>query len=63
MEVARYGVAVAMIATLTAHALYDVWAVYRGLPTISAVLRGWSREWAMLPFCVGVLVGHVFWGE
>jgi len=43
---------------------WDVAMLYRDEPnsTVSTVLRNWSISWPILPFMVGVLVGHVFWG-
>jgi hypothetical protein len=44
---------------------YDLAAVRLwGEPaTLSRVLTDWSREWPVIAFALGVVVGHVFWGR
>lgn len=39
---------------------YDVIAGKLGQPTESAVLRDWARDWTILPFTAGFLLGHWF---
>lgn len=40
--------------------VYDVFAGALGQPTESAVLRDWARDWTLLPFTAGFLLGHWF---
>lgn len=48
------------IALLT---VYDIWTLLkRGYPTtVSWTLLLISRRYPIIPFAIGVLVGHVFW--
>lgn len=39
---------------------YDVIAGKIGQPTESMVLRDWGRDWTILPFIAGFLLGHWF---
>lgn len=39
---------------------YKVWGVDA---TISRVTLAWAREWPVVPFSVGVVVGHLFWPQ
>jgi hypothetical protein len=52
-----------LIATTTALAMYDLFAVLRAGPhsSISAVLYYVAKEHPIVPFVLGVLLGHVFW--
>jgi len=52
-----------LLAVLLASAgVYDVWAALRwGYPaTLTAVVRDAAARWPIIPFAVGVLVGHLF---
>jgi len=51
---------IAIIAVIT---IWDVAVVLMGRPdtTISAVILKLSKEHPMIPFTLGVLVGHLFW--
>lgn len=42
---------------------YDVYAYVKlgGDETISWKLYGWSRSQPIIPFLLGVLMGHIFW--
>lgn len=43
---------------------YDIYAVIREPSgTISAVLLGYARKYPSIPFCFGVLMGHLFWAQ
>lgn len=46
-------------------AAWDVYAVYGPGPryTVSAQIRDWASEWPVLPFLLGLLAGHLFWGS
>jgi len=39
---------------------YDVITQKIQQPTESTVLRLWARDWTLLPFCAGFLIGHWF---
>jgi hypothetical protein len=43
--------------------VWDVYVIIQAKPglTVSATMHRWSVAWPILPFLVGVLVGHVFW--
>jgi len=43
--------------------LFDVAAVIRGSPddSVSKVLLTWSQRFPILPLCVGIVIGHLFW--
>ena len=42
--------------------VYEVWALTAKGPdwTVTHVLRKWSREFAILPLLIGILLGHLF---
>lgn len=44
---------------------YDVFAVIKGGTdaTISAVVLHWSKEYLIIPFALGALMGHLFWSQ
>jgi hypothetical protein len=44
-------------------ALFDLWLLLRGAPTMSDVLQKAAHKWPILAFAAGVLAGHLFWGE
>jgi hypothetical protein len=46
--------------TIVGLIVYDVFAGSLGQPTESSVLRDWARDWSILPFIAGFLVGHWF---
>lgn len=43
--------------------LFDVWAwaVHGQKATASTLIHDWGREWPLLPFLVGMVIGHLFW--
>lgn len=45
--------------------LWDLFALWCwGIEaTVSAVLLGWARRHPIIPFVLGVLVGHLFWSQ
>ncbi len=51
---------IAIIAVIT---IWDVAVVLMGRPdtTIGAVILKLSKEHPMIPFTLGVLIGHLFW--
>jgi len=49
-----------LLANLVAVGAYDVVATTTGMPTVSAQIQTWSKEWPALPLCVGLLIGHLF---
>lgn len=52
-----------ILATVVSALAYDLYAYRKsgGEATISNWVRTMSREWPMIPFILGVLVGHFFW--
>ncbi len=42
---------------------YDVWAFMKADTegTISHLLMSWAHAYPIMPFAIGVLVGHLFW--
>lgn len=52
-----------LIAITVALLAFNVWAVFGSPPTISEVVWSVIRRWPMLPFVVGVVCGHLFWGR
>lgn len=44
--------------------IWDVYAVSSGRPndTVSAVMQTWGRMAPWLPFLLGFLAGHLWWG-
>jgi hypothetical protein len=45
--------------------LWDIYCTYGpgSQYTVSALLADWSRQWPVLPFALGMLAGHIFWGR
>lgn len=43
--------------------LYDVWAAFRLPPgnTVSHVVYHWALAFPVLPFLIGLLLGHLLW--
>jgi hypothetical protein len=54
-----------MLIIAVAIAVIDIYASIKGgdHDTISGRIWDWSKEYPMLPFCFGVLAGHLFWQE
>lgn len=48
------------VASIIGLIVYDVFAMKIGQPTESMVLRDWGRDWTLLPFVAGFLLGHWF---
>ena len=48
---------------LTAIGVYDVLVSYRVIPgcTVSSVVHEWSQLFPVMPFAIGLLVGHLLW--
>ena len=47
-------------------ALVGVYDIYRivttaGQESVSATLYAWCQRWPILPFTVGVVIGHILW--
>lgn len=49
-----------LVGVIVALIVYDVYAGSLGQPTESAVLRDWARDWTLLAFVAGFLLGHWF---
>lgn len=52
-----------LLGVLVCAGVWDIVAVACLKPesTISAILQSWSRIYPILPFLIGVLIGHLFW--
>lgn len=57
--------AVAIHVVVFAATMWDFYLsyVYGPRATVSAVITSWSREWPIVPLLVGILIGHLFWGQ
>lgn len=44
--------------------IYDVWTVLKrgSNTTISVQVYSFSKEYPMVPFLIGFVFGHIFWG-
>lgn len=62
MTNASFMIAIFVLSILFAVGIYDAYAMYANGSgdTVSTVFKTWSREWPILPFAIGVLVGHLF---
>lgn len=49
-----------LIAVIVGLIVYDIFARDLSGVTESMVLRDWARDWTLLPFCAGFLLGHWF---
>lgn len=51
------------LVVLAAVWVWDWYAIVKQQPkeTVSAMLLEWSQAWPILPFMVGVIIGHIFW--
>jgi hypothetical protein len=43
--------------------VFDVWAwaAHGKEATASALIHAWAKDWPLLPFLVGMVLGHLFW--
>lgn len=61
----NYQIALALFFLLTIIVIYvwDAWAFGTGQPekSVSTIIKEWARAQPILPFAVGLLVGHIFW--
>ena len=53
---------------LSASAALILWDIYvaatpPGGDTISEIMLGWARKHPIVPFALGVLMGHLFWSQ
>lgn len=55
--------ALVLLALLTAIGVYDVLVSYRVIPgcTVSSVIHDWSQQFPVMPFAIGLLIGHLLW--
>ena len=55
--------AIVLLTVLVIVGCWDVWASASGKPmdTVSEILCQWSKQFPVLPFGVGLLIGHLFW--
>jgi hypothetical protein len=51
-----------LLVTLGVVGIYDLVALGSGgrWPTVSVRMQVWSREYPLLPFAAGLLIGHLF---
>ena len=42
---------------------WDIWVAVRPPKgdTITSIIRGWATKHPVVPFALGVLMGHLFW--
>lgn len=54
-----------IVGLTTAAIVYDVVADQQGgvSATISRILRAAAMQYPIIPFAVGVLIGHLFWSQ
>jgi hypothetical protein len=60
MSIAFYITLVAAI-LLGAAGVWDVYALFHGRETVSDVIRYGFSRWPVLPFLVGLALGHLLW--
>lgn len=55
--------AVVLVVALLLVGVYDYVAFLQAGEgaTVTQVLRGWSASYPILPFCAGLVAGHLFW--
>lgn len=43
--------------------IWDIYVTARDEPehTVSATMYDWATRWPVLPFVLGIIVGHLFW--
>jgi hypothetical protein len=58
----RIWLSIALLCAGLAVGLWDVYATAKNQPsdTVSATLYDWATRWPILPFLLGVIVGHLF---
>jgi len=52
-----------IIAALVVIVGYDIYAAIAHIGTISGVIRDVSKTYPIIPFCGGVVVGHLWWNR
>lgn len=54
-----------MLSFLAVVWVYDLAMVIRQEPasTVSATMLEWSQVWPILPFLMGVVIGHLLWPQ
>jgi len=54
-----------LLAVLVVLWMFDWWHLVKGKPTetVSAVLLDWSAHWPVLPFLMGMVMGHLLWPQ
>lgn len=59
----RLALSVVILAVLVVVWIFDVYAGFRGNhdETVSSLIFEWSTRWPVIPFGVGVAMGHIFW--
>lgn len=60
---AQFWLAILFLSIITAIYVWDAGMLVQGRPgdTVSGIVSSWSQQQPILPFAVGVLVGHIFW--
>lgn len=61
LETGRLVLALTVFALLILCGIWDAIAIYKQQPalTVSSLVRFWCSNWAMIPFLLGVLIGHL----
>jgi len=57
----RYAFALLLLFSLVAVGVWDLAAILKGQnhDTVSAIVYDWARRFPLLPFGIGLLLGHV----
>jgi hypothetical protein len=54
-----------LLLLITSFSIFEGWNLYKGTPTLSASVWTWSKNFPLLPWIAGVLVGglavHFWW--
>lgn len=59
----RVSLAVGLHLVVVAIMVWDMIALASHRPdhTVSSIVRGWAYSAPILPFAIGVVIGHLFW--
>lgn len=59
----NFGLAMLFLIVMCAIYIWDAYMLASGIDsqTVSRILREWSMSQPVLPFFIGLLIGHLFW--
>lgn len=61
---AQLSLAILAVLALSLVGIWDSVAMYRGdMESVSKILTGWCKQWPVLPFLAGLVVGHALWPQ